>query len=562
MPTARTPASDDGDGDGAIDVVVLGSGCAGLLTALAAADAGARVEVHEKSHLLGGTTALSSGVAWLPANRLQREHGVQDSVPEARAYLKSLSNDLIDPAMTEAFLEAVDPMLEWVESRTPLRMRLVPGYPDYHPEFPGGKPGGGRSTEPELFSFDQIGDWADRFLGVRRSMHVGETPVGGGTGFLAPEEEERRAARRLEGLGRGLLGALLKGLLDRGVRVVTSSTATDLVVEQGRVVGVRLEGGPDGDREVRATRGVVLATGGFERDPGLVRDFLRGPLHHPPGAPSNTGDGLRMAMKVGARLGMMREAWWAPVVTIQGVPGEQHAGHGVQLVQRERTLPRTIMVNDQGRRFTNEAANYNSLGGAFHEFHPTSFRYENEPAWVVFDQGFVDRYGGYGFAAGDDVPGWIHRADSVAALADLVGLPPDALVATVARWNQICAGGRDVDHGRGESAYDGWCGDRSHYPGRAATLGPLDQAPYYASPVHSSALGTKGGPRTTVDCEVLDVDGDVVGGLWAVGNAMAAPTGMVYGGAGGTLGPAMVFGYRCGLSAAGRPFERQGSTHA
>lgn len=530
-----------------VDVVVLGSGCAGMMAALAAADAGATVSLHEKADVLGGTTALSSGVAWLPANRYQAEHGVEDSIEDGRAYLTALSNGMILPEFTEAFLSTVDPMLQWTEQRTPLRMRLVPGYPDYHPEFPGGKPGGGRSTEPDLFSFLELGEWADRFLGVRRSMYVGETPVGGGTGFLSPEVEQKRATKQLEGLGRGMLGALLKGLLDHGVEVHTSSRATELVVEDGSVVGARFEGGA----EVRARRGVVIATGGFERDPELVRDFLRGPLHHPPGAPTNTGDGLRMAMKVGARLGVMREAWWVPVVTIPGFDGEHYAGHGVQLVHRERTLPRTIMVNDQGRRFTNEAANYNALGGAFHEFHPTRFRYENEPAWVVFDQGFADQYGGYGFQAGDPVPDWIDRADTVAELADQLGLPADELTATVERWNELCELGRDLDHGRGDSAYDAWCGDRRHYPTPMATLGPLDQPSFYASPVHSSALGTKGGPRTTVDCEVLDVDDEVIDGLYAVGNAMAAPTGMVYGGAGGTLGPAMVFGYRCGRAIAG-----------
>ncbi|TYL46358.1 FAD-dependent oxidoreductase [Nocardioides sp. BGMRC 2183] len=532
--------------EGTVDVLVLGSGCAGMMAALAAADAGASVVLHEKADVLGGTTALSSGVAWLPANKYQAGHGVEDSIEDGRAYLTALSNGMILPEFTEAFLQTVGPMLDWTEERTPLRMRLVEGYPDYHPEFPGGKPGGGRSTEPSLFSFDELGEWADRFLGFRRSMYVGETPVGGGTGYLTPEVERERAERRLEGLGRGLLGALLKGLLDHGVRVVTSSRATELVTEAGRVVGVRFADGT----EQRARRGVVLATGGFERDADLVRDFLRGPLEHPPGAPSNTGDGLRMAMKVGAQLGVMREAWWVPVVTIPGSDGEQYSGHGVQLVQRERTLPRTIMVNDQGRRFTNEAANYNALGGAFHEFHPTHFRYENDPAWVVFDQGFADRYGGYGFQAGEPVPDWIERAPSIGELAQRIGVPADELDATVQRWNQLCAEGRDDDHGRGESAYDGWCGDRTAYPGPHATLGPLDEGPFYACPIHSSALGTKGGPRTTVDCEVLDVDGAVIPGLWAVGNVMAAPTGMVYGGAGGTLGPAMVFGYRCGRSVA------------
>ncbi|WP_104107733.1 FAD-dependent oxidoreductase [Nocardioides sp. 616] len=529
------------------DVIVLGSGCAGMMTALAAADAGASVALYEKADVLGGTTALSSGVAWLPGNKYQAEHGVEDSVDDGRAYLTALSHGMILPEFTDAFVGTVNEMLEWVEERTPLRMRLVPGYPDYHPEFPGGKPGGGRSTEPELFSFDLLGEWAEKFLGFRRSMYVGETPVGGGTGFLTPEEEKRRADEQLEGLGRGMLGALLKGLLDRGVEVRTGTAAVRLLTEDGAVTGVELADG----RRVGARRGVVLATGGFERDPDLVRSFLRGPVSNSPGAPTNTGDGLRMAMRVGAALGVMREAWWVPVVTIPGFSGEQYSGHGVQLVQRERTLPRTILVNGDGRRFTNEAANYNALGAVFHAFHPTRFAYENQPAWAVFDQGFVEQYGGYGVPPGGEMPEWMARADSVAELAEMIGVPAEQLTATVERWNELCAAGHDDDHGRGDSAYDGWCGDRNHYPGTAATLGPIDQGPFYASPVHASSLGTKGGPQTTVDCEVLDVDGAVIPGLYAVGNAMAAPTGMVYGGAGGTLGPAMVFGYRCGRAVAG-----------
>jgi len=529
------------------DVVVLGSGCAGMISALAAADAGADVALLEKAELLGGTTALSSGVAWLPGNKYQDENGVSDSAEDGRAYLTALSNGLILPEFTDAFVSTVNEMLAWTEERTPLRMRLVPGYPDYHPEFVGGKPGGGRSTEASLFSFDELGEWADRFLGFRRSMYVGETPVGGGTGFLTPEEEERRADQRLEGLGRGLLGALLKGLLDHGVRVETGAEAVRLVTDSGRVVGVELA---DGTR-VGARRGVVLATGGFERNPELVAAFLRGPLSHSPGAPTNTGDGLRMAMQVGAQLGVMREAWWVPVVTIPGFEGEQYSGHGVQLVQRERTLPRTIMVNAEGRRFTNEAANYNALGAAFHTFHPTRFAYENQPAWVLFDQGFIDAYGGYGVPPGGPAPAWFESGETLEELAEKVGLPARALRATVDRWNELSDQGHDDDHGRGDSAYDGWCGDRKLYPGPMATLGRIDNAPYFAAPIHSSSLGTKGGPRTTVDCEVLDVEGRPIPGLWAVGNVMAAPTGMVYGGAGGTLGPAMVFGYRCGRSVAG-----------
>ncbi|WP_424309214.1 FAD-binding protein [Gordonia sp. (in: high G+C Gram-positive bacteria)] len=386
-------------------------------------------------------------------------------------------------------------------------------------------------------------------FGSPRRMYVSESPIGGGTGFLTDEQERARTGSNLEGLGRAMLGALLRGLLDRGVEPVLGNAAAELITEGGAVTGVRFANGD----AVRTRRGVILATGGFERDPELTTAFLRGPMSHPAGVPSNTGDGLRMAMRVGAKLGVMREAWWVPVVAEPGDPARQYALNGVQLVQRERSLPRTIMVNIRGQRFTNEAANYNALGGAFHAFDPTRFRHVNQPCWIVFDQHFVDLYGGYGVAAGGEMPDWILRADSVRELGARLDLPPEELDATLARWNTLVDQGHDDDFRRGDSAFDGWCGDRTHYPDRRSTLGRIDRAPFYAAPVYSSTLGTKGGPQTTVDCEVLDVDGSVIPGLWAVGNAMAAPTGMVYGGAGGTLGPALVFGFRGGRSAAAAP---------
>jgi len=292
----------------------------------------------------------------------------------------------------------------------------------------------------------------------------------------------------------------------------------------------------------------VIATGGFESDEALVRDFLRGPIRYPAGVATNTGDGLRMAMRVGAMLGNMREAWWVPVAALpKEHPDDRQP---VLLVLRERTLPRSILVNRFGRRFTNEAANYNALGGAFHQFDPTSFSYQNQPCWLVFDQGFVDRYGGFGAPAGGAAPDWVRRADDLASLAAEIDVPPNELEATVQRFNELAANGHDDDFLRGDSAYDGWCGDRSQYPGTAATLGPLDTGPYHAVEIVSSTLGTKGGPRTDVDGAVLDVDGNVIPGLFAAGNAMAGATGMVYGGAGGTLGPALVFGYRAGRRAA------------
>ena len=528
------------------DIVVLGTGAAGLCAALAAADAGANVGLFEKADLVGGTTALSSGVAWIPNNKFAAAAAVPDSRADALAYLESLSLGMILPELAEALVDTGPELIDWFESSTPLRLRLVAGFPDYHPEHPGGKPEGGRSLEPELFSFSALEGWGSRMVGVTRPMLVAETPTGGGTGVLDAEVESQRREQQVEGLGRALVGALLSGCLGHGVLPQLEHRAVALVMEDGAVAGVRFET-PHGSSEVGA-RSVIVATGGFESDDALVRDFLRGPIKYPAGVASNTGDGLRMTMRVGAQLGNMREAWWVPVAALpKQQPDDRQP---VLLILRERTLPRSIIVNRFGRRFTNEAANYNALGGAFHQFDPTSFSYLNQPCHLVFDQGFVDRYGGFGTPAGVPAPDWVTRADSLDQLASLMSVPADALAATVQRFNDLAVRGHDDDFLRGDSAHDRWCGDRAQHGTTAATLGPLDTAPFYAVELFSSTLGTKGGPRTDVDGRVLDVDGAVIRGLYAAGNAMAGPTGMVYGGAGGTLGPALVFGFRAGRTAA------------
>ncbi|MDR7303961.1 FAD-dependent oxidoreductase [Haloactinomyces albus] len=537
----------DTSGESEYDVVVLGTGAAGLTAALAAADAGASVGLFEKADLVGGTTCLSSGVAWLPANRYASEAGEQDSREEAIAYLSSLSHGMIIPELAEAFVDTVPELIDWLGTSTPLRLSLVEGFPDYHPENPGGRPKGGRSLEPQLYSMHGIGSWSGQLVGQSRRLTVGETPVGGGSGVLNPQVQQQRETDDLEGLGRALIGALLEGCLSHGVTPRPGERAVRLLRAGGRVTGVALDG-PNGQHEVRARGGVVLATGGFEWDQEFPREFLRGPVDHPATVPWNTGDGLRMAMREGAMLGAMREAWWAPVCVL---PDKQTYGaQAVYLVHRERTAPHSIMVNRKGRRFTNEAANYNAMGGAFHQLDPGSFDYNNQPCWLVFDDNHVRRYGCFGTPPGGPAPDWVVRSGTIRELAETIDIPARVLQQTVQRWNEQVAEGADPDFHRGESLYDGYVGDRSGYPGPASTLGPLNSPPYYAVRLHSSTLGTKGGPRTNSDAVVLDVDGNEMFGLYAAGNVMAAPTGMVYGGAGGTLGPALIFGYRAGRHAA------------
>jgi 3-oxosteroid 1-dehydrogenase len=531
------------------DVVVLGSGAAGLTAALAASLAGADVAVYEKGALLGGASAISGGVPWVPLNHHQDEAGIEDSRQEALDYLASLSLARMDPDMAEVFVDNGRDTIAWLEEVTDLRFSLLPHYPDYHPERPGGKPHGGRSLDPGLFSFRSLGVWGDRVARSRRSAHlkITDTTLGGGSGYLPEDELQRRMDDDLRGCGNALIGPILKALIERGVEPVLNARAIDLIVDDGRVSGVAVE--IEGELvRVGARRGVVLATGGFEWNPELVGEFLRGPMTAPTSVPTNTGDGLLMAMRAGARLANMGQAWWVPAVKIPGETafGEQRS----HLVNRERTLPGAIFVNRAGRRFTNEAANYNALGGAFHQMDPVAFGYANLPAWLVFDQAYVNRYGAFGTPAGEPAAEWIVRSDSIEGLAEALGIDAAGLARTIERWNTFVDNEQDEDFHRGDSAYDRWSGDGEFRFTKASTLGRVDTAPFYGVPIESGALGTSGGPRTDTDGRVLDTHSEPIPGLFAAGNVAAAPTAMAYGGAGGTLGPILVFARRAGVNAA------------
>jgi succinate dehydrogenase/fumarate reductase flavoprotein subunit len=531
-----------------VDVIVLGTGAAGLTAAVAAHGHGATVLVLEKAGLVGGTSAMSGGTVWIPCNDQMLAFGISDSREEALTYLRSLSHGRIRDELAEAYVDHGVEMVRWLEANTPVHFELVERFPDYHPEHPGGKAKGGRSIECPLFAFDELGDWAPR-LTVSKQMKgnvvLNETTLGRGVvGGVAQEEYDRRAIRDERGCGQALMGRLLKACLDRGIEPRTGQRAVELLTIDGVVSGVVVENA-DGRVEIGARRGVILATGGFEHNPELVRSFLRGPLERTVAIETNTGDGLVMAMRIGVALGNMGEAWWTPIIDVPDAAGEMFSW----MVNRERIRPHCIMVNRAGRRFANEAANYNAFGAAFHHLDPGTFDYPNIPAWMLFDAEYLRRGPLYTFDGTGPTPSWLTCAPTLRELAAAIGASPDGLEASVARWNGHAETLEDPDFGRGRSVNDTHWGDGT--PGPGATIGPVDCAPYYAVRVRPGALGTKGGPSTTPDGQVVDVDGRPIEGLYAAGNVMASAMGMTYGGGGGTLGPGMVFGFLAGRHAAG-----------
>lgn len=530
------------------DVLVLGSGAAGMTAALAAHEAGATVRLLERADHVGGTSAISGGVIWVANNPRMQAAGMADSREEALAYFRALDHgDLVDDTL-EAFVDKGPEALAFLEGIDALKVALLDGYPDYYLDRPGAKPDGGRALDHDLFALTELGDWAARILAIAepKPMMLRETPLGGGSGIVAPEELARRMAAQERGFGQAMVGRMLKACLARGIEPELGVEVVGLIREDERITGVRLGDGTT----IAARLGVVVATGGFEWDGELRQAFLRGPVTAPASPPTAAGTGLKLAMAAGAKLGNMTQAWWAPTLASperKWANGEQRA----EPVLIERTVPHSLLVNRAGQRFCNEAANYSALAGAFHAFDPQSYDYLNIPAWLVFDAQYAARYPLGTRLPPAPIPDWVPRADSLAGLATQIGVDPAMLEATVERFNRHARAGHDPDFQRGTSAYDHFYGDRSRN-GTAVTLGPVDQAPFYAARIEMGLLGTNGGPRTDAAARILGHDNAPIPGLYGAGNAIACPTGGIYAGAGGTLGPALTFGYIAGRSAARR----------
>jgi 3-oxosteroid 1-dehydrogenase len=533
------------------DVVVAGSGAAGMTAALTAADLGLSVVVIEKAGTFGGSTARSGGGIWAPGNAVLRAAGVTDTPSQARAYLAYVAGADVPASLREAFLEYGPGMLDLVLAKTPLRLAWVPGYADYYPEAPGGL-ARGRSVEPVPFDSRRLGTELAHLAPPYLPSPVAITQAEYRWLSLGPRHPRAvlagarvavRAARgrvrghRVLSLGQALAAGLRAGLLASGVPVWLDTPMTGLEVQDGRVTGVSATR----DREpvtVRARRGVLIATGGFERNEEMRRRYQREPAgsQWTTGAPGNTGDGIRAGLDLGAATGLMDDAWWGPSIPLPGGP---------YFCLAERSLPGCLLVNGAGQRFVNEAAPYVDAVRAMYDGNTPGN--PHIPAWLVFDQRYRDRYVFAGRPPGRPLSrrwyaaGAVVRADDLAGLAGEMSVDAEGLVKTVTRFNEFAAAGRDEEFGRGDSAYDRYYGDPRVRPN--PNLAPLARPPFYAVKIVPGDLGTKGGLRTDEHARVLREDGTAIPGLFAAGNASASVMGHSYAGAGATIGPAMTFGY-------------------
>lgn len=405
-----------GDLDAGVDVVVVGSGAIGLTAALTAKSAGLRAAVVEKSSFFGGTAAVSGGMIWVPCNPLMSIAGIADSTEDALAYLRRVSAGRTYDAFLRCVVESGPAMVEFVGREAGLHFEMLEHFPDYHAEW-NGACAGGRSLEPRLYDARRLGRLADALREDHRPpFTMGEYEDWRIFTRFPYQDLEERARRGLVARGRALVGPLLEACAQRGVVLVTGfATERLLSRDSGGVVGVVGSGG-----SIDASRGVILACGGFEWSAEMVRNYLPGPLDGSCSPPHNTGDGIRMAAKLGARLSNMNEAWWGPMVTI---PGETCDGApSSTLLRFERTGPGTIMVDHHARRFVNEAHNYNDMTKAMHAYDPTSYRHAHLPAYLIFDEEHLRRYGFLGHRSGQPVPAWLTAAPTLDELAGAVGI--------------------------------------------------------------------------------------------------------------------------------------------
>jgi succinate dehydrogenase/fumarate reductase flavoprotein subunit len=502
---------------------------------MAAAKEGASVTLLERAPLLGGTTAWGGGGIWIPANPYAAAEGSPDTFDSALLYLRSVGLGDTDSALAERYVHQGVRVLADVEKHTPLRWGTIRRFPDYHAELPGGRTQGGRTLE--IYSVKVGPDMVARMRpNPYRSLSANRREIEAG---IDADEIARRGREGIVAKGAGVSAAMCLSAEGLGARIHTGVRASRLLTRDGAVIGVEADG--------QTFEGqVVIATGGFERDPALVRAFLRGPMTAPGSPPTNQGDGLRLGMAAGAALGNMSEAWWAPAYS---VPGEQVDGQPFyRLMFGERAQPGSIIVDGRGRRYANEAANYNDLGRSMHDFDPVGYSFPRVPSWFIFDAERRARYseGPLGNPARD--PDWLARAPTIEVLAGQIALPPKTLRATIERYNSHSARGVDEDFGRGSYAWDTFS---TYFASTRDQLRPLTEAPFYAIQVRVGCLGTKGGLKIDGHGRVQRADGSgPIPGLYAAGNAAANPFGFAYPSGGATVGPAIVFGWLAGEAAA------------
>lgn len=543
------------------DVVVVGAGASGLLAAIAASRMGLDVIVVEGADVIGGCSAYSFGMMWVPNSPAARRAGIRDDRNRVLEYLRGEMGERFEPtrAEIEAYLEHAPAMVEFLEDQCGIRFELRDGYPDYHCDRPGGSKGG-RTILPTSFDARVLGN---RIRHLRRPRHtiLGQSLTPGEVQLLASRSGRamRFLLRRFVRLARdrascgtttqlaggsALVAQLYRAALERGIPVHRRAHLVALMHDGSRVSGVRLAT-PDAPWDVMATRAVILACGGFGRSAthadhmagSAVRTDARWSLS-PPGC---DGDGIRLAQAQGGAVEADLHNWgfWAPASR------PDQSGPMLSLHSYERFRPGYLAVTRQGRRFANEADANHHFCEALHAASPD---HEQPTAWLICDRRALITSG-----LGELIylaplglrrhlrSGYVIRRSSVRDLALALGIDPGTLGDTIERFNRDARSGVDTEFGKGSSTFNRVNGSPRQSPNPC--LRPLDDGPLYAVPFGIAYMATLSGLRTDIDSRVLDAHGAPVPGLYATGGDRVNLFRGACPGGGITLGPGLTWSY-------------------
>lgn len=550
--------------DETFDFVVVGNGGGSMAAGLFMRAQGKSVVILEKTELAGGTTARSGGVMWVPNNRFMKEDGVDDSYEKALTYLNNTSGLSVDapgasPERLAAYVTQAPKMVDFLVDRG-VKLRRVPYYPDYYDDRPGGS-APGRTVVAHLFNVKELPkEWREKLRPNFIQMPGTLDEFFWLATFNRSWKGKRMAAKvgfrgllaKLTGkhwvtCGAALQGRVLQAALKSGVDIRLNSPVGGFVLENGAVVGVATSKNGKPWR-IGARLGVLVNAGGFAQNQAMRDEYCPDTSAKWTGTtPGDTGEMIRTMQDMGAAIAQMNELVGNQFAIPPGL--ENDSGNGVELgqlgSQMDIAKPHSILVDGSGARYMNE-------GGSYMEF-CNNMRARNKtvpaiPSWWIVDEQFMKRFMFCGTMAGSKKPqhwydsGWLKKADTLDKLAALIGIEPAALKTSIDCYNANVRRGEDAEFGRGNRAYDRWLGDPV-VEGKAATLGTIEQGPFYACPIVPGDVGTYGGVVTDADARVLREDGSVIEGLYATGISTASVMGRYYPGAGCSLGPSFTFGY-------------------
>jgi 3-oxosteroid 1-dehydrogenase len=550
--------------DETFDFVVVGSGGGSMCAALVARGAGKTAVVLEKTGLIGGTTARSGGVMWIPNNPFMANAGVPDSLEAATKYLDAVVGDHNDTpgaskARRKAFLEEGPRMLDFLIGKG-LKFSRISSWPDYYDEAPGSSVPG-RTVVADLFNVNELGEAktllrpnfltmpvsledALKLPHVKKSWPAKKALLAMGLRIIG----SKLTGKNYVTAGAALQGRMMQAALKAGAELRVNSAVKELIVEDGKVTGVITEknGKP---RRVGARLGVLVNAGGFALNQAMRDQYLPGSsTGHTSVAEGDTGEMIQEMMRHGAAIAQMDSFVGSPL----SLPPGTEAAPIKPGAQGVTAAPHAILVDQSGVRYLNE-------GGSYTEYCQRMIERNKEtpaiPSYAIFDSRVMKSVMIAGTMPGSKKPdewtekGYLHSADTIEGLATSLKIDPATLRGTVDRFNGFVAANEDADFKRGARAYDRWLGDPFHTPN--ATLGEVSERPFHAIPVIPGDVGTLGGVVTDDKARVLREDGTPITGLYATGVSAASVMGPTSPGSGVNIAPSFVWGYVAAKDAVG-----------